>query len=239
MALRQLDVLVVAEGEPLVARGLALVLEAQSWLSVGAAHDRAAARRALSERPVDVVVLFADEADAGLISWVRELHGEHPGIAYCLLVSSADLSALSALVAAGAGRIGVVLRADRLDGQEIVRTMRAAVMARASLERYQVQQLAARRDARAGRLRDLTEYEREVLRLMAVGLRNRVIARRLWKSENAVEKSVTQIFTKLGLDHDAASRLDRRVMAARIYLAEQAAERERAGRPALTLSEPR
>ena len=217
----------MADGEPLVARGLALILETQGWLNVAAAHDLSAARRELSERSLDVVLLFADEADAGLIEWVRERSSEHAGIAFCLLVSSADLTALPALVAGGSGRIGLVLRADQLDGQEIVRSMREAVMGRATLDGYKREQLAARRDARAGPLRDLTDYEREVLRLIAVGLRNRVIARRLWKSENAVEKSVTQIFMKLGLGSDAASRFDRRVVAAGIYLAEQAVERER------------
>ena len=227
MAQRQLEVLVVADGEPLVAGGLALLLEAHSRVRVAAAHDLPTAGRRLSESAPDAVLLFADDVDAALAAWVRERRSEHACLAFSLLISSADPTALRTLVAGAAGHIGLVLRADRLDAQGIFRSLREAAEGRATLDGYQLELLGARREARAGRLRDLTDHEREVLRLLAVGLRNRVIARRLWTSENAVEKSVTQIFSKLGLSGDAASRLDRRVAATGIYLAEQAVERER------------
>jgi DNA-binding NarL/FixJ family response regulator len=68
-------------------------------------------------------------------------------------------------------------------------------------------------------LGSLSASEREVLLLMADGLRNREIGRRLCKSEKTIEKQIAKIFVKLDL-HDTS--LDRRVLAIRILLSSQA-----------------
>src|SRR5215210_7124721 len=45
------------------------------------------------------------------------------------------------------------------------------------------------------------------------------IGDRLWKSEKAIEKRISHVFAKLGLDASCNGRLDRRVTAARIFFA--------------------
>ena len=66
---------------------------------------------------------------------------------------------------------------------------------------------------------ELTPREREVLGLMAEGLSNAGIAQRLFVTEGAVEKHVTSIFTKLGLQ--PAETDHRRVLAVLRYLEER------------------
>jgi pimeloyl-ACP methyl ester carboxylesterase/DNA-binding CsgD family transcriptional regulator len=58
--------------------------------------------------------------------------------------------------------------------------------------------LAAEVDA-AGRMSALTGAERDVLRLVALGLDNRSIAEQLGKSEKTVRNQMTSIFAKLGV----------------------------------------
>jgi DNA-binding NarL/FixJ family response regulator len=70
-----------------------------------------------------------------------------------------------------------------------------------------------------GRLSDLSQREREVLALMAIGHSNRGIARDLLVSEGAVEKHVANIFLKLGLL--PAPGTHRRVLAVVAYLADR------------------
>ena len=75
------------------------------------------------------------------------------------------------------------------------------------------------RSARPNRLADLSQREREVLALMAMGRSNRGIARDLLVSEGAVEKHVANIFTKLDLLPSAG--IHRRVLAVVAYLTDR------------------
>ena len=62
----------------------------------------------------------------------------------------------------------------------------------------------------------LTEREYSVLGLMAEGLSNHAIARRLFLSEGAISKYTTSLFGKLGITDDDHS--NRRVLAVLTYL---------------------
>jgi len=64
----------------------------------------------------------------------------------------------------------------------------------------------------------LTPREREVLGLVASGLSNAAIAKRLWITQRAVERHIGSIFSKLGLSNEG--RLNRRVAATLAFLAE-------------------
>ena len=65
-------------------------------------------------------------------------------------------------------------------------------------------------------IQSLTPREREVLGSLAEGLSNRGIAERLVISQGAVEKHISNVFTKLGLDSEG--RAHRRVLAVLTYL---------------------
>jgi DNA-binding NarL/FixJ family response regulator len=63
---------------------------------------------------------------------------------------------------------------------------------------------------------ELSPRERDVLELMAQGRSNQGIAEKLWITESAVEKHVTAIFEKLGLERDFEDH--RRVLAVLAFL---------------------
>ena len=65
-------------------------------------------------------------------------------------------------------------------------------------------------------LTELTPREREVLGLMAEGLSNSAIAKRLWLTVGAVEKHISSIFSRLGLYQGEDE--NRRVRAVLTYL---------------------
>jgi DNA-binding NarL/FixJ family response regulator len=72
------------------------------------------------------------------------------------------------------------------------------------------------RSRRASELDRLTPREREVLTLMAEGRSNAGIAERLVVSHGAVEKHISNVFMKLGLDVEDGNH--RRVLAVLTYL---------------------
>ena len=82
---------------------------------------------------------------------------------------------------------------------------------------------ARRRPRGGGLLAELSEREREILGLMAEGLNNAGIARRLFVSERTVEAHVRHLLLKL----DIAQTEDRhrRVLAVLAYLSEARAQR--------------
>jgi DNA-binding NarL/FixJ family response regulator len=63
---------------------------------------------------------------------------------------------------------------------------------------------------------ELSECDREVLAQMAAGASNRGIARRMFLSERAIERHVTNIFDALGISTGRAA--NRRVLAVLAYL---------------------
>ena len=68
---------------------------------------------------------------------------------------------------------------------------------------------------------DLSDRERELLALMADGLSNAGISRKLFLSPKTVETHVRSIFMKLGLPPEGGSH--RRVLAVLMYLADTGA----------------
>jgi DNA-binding NarL/FixJ family response regulator len=79
-----------------------------------------------------------------------------------------------------------------------------------------VARLLGRHMRRDDPLGELTRREREVVALMAEGRSNRAIAEELVVTERAVEKHVTNIFHKLGLEQAGDSH--RRVLAVLAFL---------------------
>jgi NarL family two-component system response regulator LiaR len=96
-----------------------------------------------------------------------------------------------------AGAIGYLLKNVLAD--ELANAIRAAHVGRPTLapEAAQVLIQAARQPSHPGY--DLTEREREVLRLMVAGLRNLEIADRLFVSHSTVKCHVSNILSKLGV----------------------------------------
>ncbi|GAA3455330.1 response regulator transcription factor [Dactylosporangium matsuzakiense] len=113
---------------------------------------------------------------------------------------------------AGGGGVGYLLKDRVSDTDEFVDALRRVAAGGTAVDPDVIAQLLAPGRAPAG----LTGRELDVLALMAQGLSNAVIGKRLFLSEGSVSKYTTQIFTKLGLD--ASPDTHRRVLAVLAYL---------------------
>jgi DNA-binding NarL/FixJ family response regulator len=110
--------------------------------------------------------------------------------------------------------VGYLLKQRVADVRDFLDAVERVAEGGTALDPEVVAQLLAR--ARRHPHDELTPREHEVLGLMAEGLSNAGIAQRLVVTEGAVEKHVTSIFTKLGLE--PAETDHRRVLAVLRYL---------------------
>jgi DNA-binding NarL/FixJ family response regulator len=119
------------------------------------------------------------------------------------------------LIGGGADGVGYLLKERVADVAEFLGAVRRVAEGGTVIDPEVIAQLLGRR-RRGDRLEALTPREGEVLGLMAEGMSNAAVARRLVVTDGAVEKHISNIFLKLGLEHTDSNH--RRVMAVLAYL---------------------
>lgn len=214
---------VLAEDSVLLREGLVRLLEELGHEVVAAVGDAPSLLSVLDAPPggrgPDVAVVdvrmpptFSDD---GLRAAVQA-RAQHPGLAVLVLSQYVEESYASELLADGRGGVGYLLK-DRVSDLAVLEQALGSVAAGGTvLDPEVVAQLLVRRRRADDPLGSLTPREREVLALIAEGRSNTAISERLVISGGAVEKHVTNIFTKLGLPPSAEH--SRRVLATLAYL---------------------
>ena len=216
---------VIAEDSAVVRAGLTEILADRGHEVVAAVGDGEALLAAVAEHRPDVTVVdvrmppgYTDEGLRAAIA-IRRDHPETGVLVFSQYVETryaADLlrSAPGAAHRRGAG-VGYLLKDRVADVGEFIEALARVAAGGTALDPEVVSQLLAA-SGRGDVLGGLTHREREVLGLMAEGRSNGAIAHLLVISERAVEKHVSNIFSKLGL---AVSDADhRRVLAVLRYL---------------------
>ena len=185
---------------------------------VGTADDaRDLVRKARSGRP-DVVVtdiqMPPDHADDGLRA-ALEIRSAQPGVGVLVLSQFLEDRYAYDLVADGAQGVGYLLKEKVGDLRVFTDAVRRVADGGSALDPDVVARLVGRR-RRSSPLDRLTKRETEVLSLIAEGYSNAGVAGELVVTVAAVERHVTSIFDKLGLQQSPDQH--RRVLAVLNYL---------------------
>jgi DNA-binding NarL/FixJ family response regulator len=182
-------VLVVDDHE-LVRRGLLDLLGTADDLTVvGAAVDGEDALRLAEQTQPDVVLMDLSMPGTDGVEATRRLARVSPGSRVVVLTSFSENERIVAALEAGA--VGYLLK--DVEPDELLRGVRAAARGDAPFSPRAARVLLPRTG------HDLSPREREVLRLVAEGLPNKTIARRLGISEKTVKAHLTSVFTTLGV----------------------------------------
>jgi DNA-binding NarL/FixJ family response regulator len=208
----------VGEDQPIVREGIVHVLADSGFEVVGTAADaRDLVRKARSGRP-DVVVtdiqMPPDHADDGLRA-ALEIRSAHPGVGVLVLSQFLEDRYAYDLVADGAQGVGYLLKEKVGDLRVFTDAVRRVADGGSALDPDVVARLVGRR-RRSSPLDRLTKRETEVLSLIAEGYSNAGVAGELVVTVAAVERHVTSIFDKLGLQQSPDQH--RRVLAVLNYL---------------------
>jgi DNA-binding NarL/FixJ family response regulator len=208
----------VGEDQPIVREGIVHVLADSGFEVIGTAGDaRDLVRKARSGRP-DVVVtdiqMPPDHADDGLRA-ALEIRSALPGVGVLVLSQFLEDRYAFDLVADGAQGVGYLLKEKVGDLRVFTDAVRRVADGGSALDPDVVARLVGRR-RRSSPLDSLTKRETEVLSLIAEGYSNAGVARELVVTVAAVERHVTSIFDKLGLQQSPDQH--RRVLAVLNYL---------------------
>ncbi|MGW0769109.1 response regulator [Streptomyces sp. NPDC002676] len=203
---------VVADDQAAVREGLMTLLDMVPGIDVvaGAANGEEALARTEELRPdavlMDLVMPVLDGVEA-----TRRITSELPGVAVVVLTTLADEGKI--IDALQAGALGYLTKDAGKD--QIARAIQAAVSRQVTLDPEVQRRLlaAAVRGHQAQDLQDqdderrrtppsalqLTPREEDVLRLLATGLPNAAIGRRLLIGPATVKTHVNHLFAKLGV----------------------------------------
>lgn len=207
---------VVADDSVLLREGLVRVLAEAGADVVGSYPDADQLLAELSERNPELIVLdvrmpptFRDEGVRAAIR-ARELL---PRVGILLLSQYVEVAYAQELLSSGRGGVGYLLKDRVASLTELADAVERIAAGGTVLDPEVVAQLIGRRHDPLG---TLTPREREVLTGMAEGRTNAAIASELVIGVGAVEKNVTSIFQKLGLDDSGSDH--RRVLAVLAWL---------------------
>jgi DNA-binding NarL/FixJ family response regulator len=212
---------VIAEDQALLREGIVALLREKGIDVVAQAEDAPGLLRVLAGHKPDLAIVdvrlpptFTDEG----VRAALEARAKYPGLGVLILSQYVEPVYTAELLDSGEGGIGYLLKERVGDVKAFVAAVENVARGGTALDREVVSELVRRRDADGGdgALAALTPREREVLGLMAEGKTNTAIARTLVVTPGAVEKHISNIFSKLDLP--ATDEDHRRVLAVLAFL---------------------
>ena len=186
--------LLIADDHAVVREGLERLVATFDGVELvgAAANGQEAVDRCRAAEP-DVVLMDIEMPVLDGIAATRAIAAVQPDVAVVVLTSFSDRDQI--LQALDAGAVGYLLKDAEPD--EIAKAVRAAARGEVPLDPRAGRALLSARGASP--LDGLSEREREVLRLVAQGLPNKLIARELSISEKTVKTHLTSVFRTIGV----------------------------------------
>lgn len=210
--------IVVAEDLYLLRDGMVRLIEAYGHEVVATATTGPETLGALLKWRPDVAVVDIrmppTQSDEGLRAALAA-RPELPGLPVLILSQYVEQLYARELLADGVGGIGYFLKESVFDADQFVDALERVAGGGTAMDPAVIAKLLSSGPSNR-RLEGLTEREHSVLGLMAEGLSNQAIGRRLFLSESAIGKYTTSMFGKLGITDDDDS--NRRVLAVLTYL---------------------
>jgi DNA-binding NarL/FixJ family response regulator len=210
--------IVIAEDDPLLREGLALLLRAESLDVVATTDNPDDFLVAVDKYEPDVAIVDVrmppTHTTEGIMAAV-EARQRHRDLAVLVLSAYVEQAFATELMTHGGSRLGYLLKERVGRVETFLDALHRISDGGTAIDPEVVSQLLARSRPDT-RLQRLSPREQDVLALMAEGLGNAAIAERLVVTDGAVHKHIRSIFAKLDLA--PTDRNDRRVAAVLRYL---------------------
>jgi DNA-binding NarL/FixJ family response regulator len=195
--------IILVDDEPLLLESLELIFFMEDdFQVVGTASDGDAALKLLEDRTADIALVDLRMVGMGGLELIRELRQRHSPIKILVLTTFYDEKSIISAIQNGAD--GYILKdAGR---EALVNAVRSVLEGQSTLDNKVMSALAAymgkvrptepASEADKAFLRDMTERELDICRLLAEGYTNFEIASRLCLTEGTVKNYVSKIYDK-------------------------------------------
>jgi DNA-binding NarL/FixJ family response regulator len=195
----------LVDDHALIRRGLSeLIATAEGISVVGAIEDGELAAAAVVELEPDIVLMDMSMPGLDGIDATRAVLLVRPSTKVIMLTSFSENARIMAALDVGA--VGYLLK--DAEPEDIIKALRDAAAGGVPLSPKAARALLpSNRPSGNADSNALSAREREVLSLVAVGLPNKSIARRLTISEKTVKAHLTRVFTVLGVSDRTSAAL--------------------------------
>jgi DNA-binding NarL/FixJ family response regulator len=185
----------IADDHAVIRTGLAQLVSAIEGVELdGTAENGQEAIDHCARSAPDVVLMDLEMPIVDGIEATRQIKADHAEIAVVILTSFSDRDRI--LRALDAGAAGYLLK--DVEPDDLARAIRAAAKGDVPLDPKAARALLSTRTIRSPG-HELSEREREVLLMVAEGLPNKLIARKLSLSEKTVKAHLTSVFRQIGV----------------------------------------
>jgi DNA-binding NarL/FixJ family response regulator len=209
---------IVADDSVLLRDGVVRLLSDSGFDVVAAVGDAEALLDAVTEHDPDLCIVDVrmppTHTDEGLRAAI-EIKRRSPEVAVLVLSQYVEERYAGELLTGNVSGVGYLLKDRVIDVDDFLASLRRVAAGGSAVDTEVISQILGRSRNRV-EIDRLTPREREVLTLMAEGLSNAGIAERLVVSAGAVEKHISNVFMKLGLEPEEGAH--RRVLAVLTYL---------------------
>jgi DNA-binding NarL/FixJ family response regulator len=193
---------VIAEDSALLREGLTRILADGGFEVLAQARDADELMRGIRLDPPDVAVVDIrmppTHTDEGARA-AREIRERHPSVGVLVLSQVVEAAHALDLFSDRPEGFGYLLKDRVLEIEDFLESVRRVGRGGSAIDPEVIAQLFGRKRDRDGPLSELSPRELEVLGLMAEGLSNQGICKRLFLSPKTIETHVNAIFGKLRL----------------------------------------
>ena len=196
--------IVIVDDQLVVREGLRMLLDNHPGIKVVAmASSKAEALEIIAREPADLIILDLELGGVSALSFIPQLREAARRARLLVLTASRDSETHQK--AAQLGAMGVVLKDDAAD--LLLKAIVKVYQGEAWLDRLTlgnlIWQLSSHDkeavDPQRRKISSLTDRERQVIALIAEGLKNKQIAERLFISPTTVTHHLSSIYSKLGV----------------------------------------
>jgi adenylate cyclase len=213
--------IVLGEDNVLVREGVRALLDSYEDMDVvGVAADAPSLLVAAEEHGPDVVVTdikMPPNFQLEGIDCAHAIREKHPGTGVVVLSAHDDEAYAIALLGKGQSGLAYLLKDRIAQGDELVRAIREVDAGGSAVDPAIAERLSGRRET--------GEHDRELLELMSQGLGYEQMAERLGTTQEAVDRRITELFTRMatGAQSGEASAVDEMKRLHAAVVAKQAA----------------